>query len=424
MPLNGVFSARKPGFLTPQNDFWSASSDPAAQDITIPLIPEALIVGRVTLPSSNEAERIQVDLYRRLVSEGRAHWVPVGTVNTRSNGDFRFAELEPGTYKLLTREHMDRDPLTFDPRGPLYGYPPAYFPDATDFETAAPIQLTAGTTFQAELTPARQPYYAVKVPVTNASSDTQLMVNVSVQGRRGPGFELGYNNQDQKIEGSLPNGTYVIEVTSVGPSTATGSATINVKGAPVNGPALTLSPLASIRIHTTLDFKPEPESSPPAAQPTQPVPDDNQWQRSNLNVTLESTDEFRRDNEPQLRPPRGPHDDSLVFENVPPGRYWLSVNPNRGFAASVTLGDVDLLRRPLVVAPGANLTVDVTVREGSAEITGSLEDSHGNALPDSDSAGDSNSPQPSGGNFHERRAGPSFRLHLLHPAARQCRSIP
>jgi len=72
-------------------------------------------------------------------------------VATNSNGEFRFAELRPGTYKVLTREWMDNDPEASVPGGQLYGYPPVYYASASDFAAASTIQLTAGQTFQADM---------------------------------------------------------------------------------------------------------------------------------------------------------------------------------------------------------------------------------------------------------------------------------
>src|SRR5580700_11387932 len=188
--------ARKPGFLNDPNGIQNLSSEPAGKELTISLTPEALVVGRVVLPSSEPSDEIQLEIYRRQVQDGRAHWIPAGSVSTRSNGEFRFAELSAGSYKLLTREQLDRDPLTFDPRGQQYGYPPVYFPNATDFAAAQTIQLTAGQIFQADISLVKHAYYRVKVAVANAPPRTALNVVVSVQGHRGPGYGLGYNYQD------------------------------------------------------------------------------------------------------------------------------------------------------------------------------------------------------------------------------------
>jgi len=377
----GVLMARKPGFLSSENRSWMSNwvLVTKEKDLTITLVPEGLIVGRVILPTSSASDRIEVELYRRQVQEGRVYWIKAGSERTRANGDFRFAELEAGTYKLLTREMMDRDPLTFDPQGPLHGYPPVYFPNAPDFATAGSIQLTPGVTFQAELSPLRQPYYPVKVAVTNGPPDVPLNINVSVQGRKGPGYSLGYNDRDQRIEGLLPNGTYVVEASNDGLNPAGGSATITVKGAALEGLTMTLVPHSSVRVNAKLDFKPDPDSDPQSDSIRQNVLQSGQWRRQNLNLRLEPADEFAEGNIPQLRPPTGLHDDSLVFDNVGPGRYWVRIDSSRGFAASIRSGESDLLRQPLTVGLGSSLVVDVTMRDDGAEIVGAIEGLGGNS---------------------------------------------
>ncbi len=178
--------ARKPGFLTQESVTISVPPDASSKELTLSLTPEALIVGRVVLPTSEASDTIQLELYRRQVQEGRAHWVLMSSASTKSNGEFRFAELPVGSYKLLTREMMDRDPVTFDPRGQLYGYPPVYFPNATDFAGAQTIQLAAGQIFEGDISLVRRPYYPVKVAVANAPTGPGIAVVVSVQGPSRP----------------------------------------------------------------------------------------------------------------------------------------------------------------------------------------------------------------------------------------------
>ena len=83
--VSAQLMARKPGFL----DSGMSSSPPqstAGDDITIALVPESLIVGRVNLPSSNQSDRITVQVYKRQVRDGRAFWAPGASATTRSNG--------------------------------------------------------------------------------------------------------------------------------------------------------------------------------------------------------------------------------------------------------------------------------------------------------------------------------------------------
>jgi hypothetical protein len=159
--------ARKPGFLMDENSREGAAPNEAGQEVTIQLVPEALVVGLVSLPTADGTDQLQVELYKRLIQDGREVWNSAGTVQTRSNGEFRFAELAAGTYKVFTHEEIDRDPLTFNPRGQLYGYPPVYYPSSNDFATASAIRVTAGATVNVNLSPTRREYYSVKLGVLN-----------------------------------------------------------------------------------------------------------------------------------------------------------------------------------------------------------------------------------------------------------------
>ena len=247
--VSAQLMARKPGFL----DSGMSSSPPQStvgDDITIALVPESRIVGRVNLPSSNQSDRITVQVYKRQVRDGRAFWTPGASATTRSNGEFRIANLMAGTYKIFTSELMDRDPITFDPRGQLYGYPPIYYPAATDFASASAITLEAGKTFQVELAPVLQPYYPVKIAVTNFPAQNGVNVSVALQGHKGPGYSLGYNGEG--IEGMLPNGIYTVEATlQQGQQTATGSVNITVKDGPLMYASMVVLPDGSIPVNIT-----------------------------------------------------------------------------------------------------------------------------------------------------------------------------
>jgi len=153
-----MLMARKTGFLSRNNEQGSLQIGPLQQELTISLAPEARIVGQVILPESDGSDKIQVELFRRQVREGREHWDPAGMAMSRSNGEFRFAELSAGSYKLLTHELLDRDPLIFNARGQLFGYPPVYYPAAPDFATAAVIRLSPGEIYQPKVSPAKREY--------------------------------------------------------------------------------------------------------------------------------------------------------------------------------------------------------------------------------------------------------------------------
>jgi hypothetical protein len=360
-------SARKPGFVDDRRNPSQVRAIPGSETM-IPLVPEALIKGRITLSTGDSAERISVWLFSQQIVDGQLRWTSGQMVQTNSSGEFRFADLRPGAYKLATHESMDNDPISSVPGGQPYGFPPVYFPAATDLAGATSIDVTGGQTAEADLSLTRQPYYRVRIPVTNAEGG----VGISVEGQHGPGYSLSYNAGQQRIEGSLPNGTYVVQASTGGAEAATGTESIKVAGTPVEGAPITLTRNSSITLQVSEEFT-DPNWSPPTGtisegQHTYSL----RGPRTYLNVQAENTDDFAQRPGGWMRPPRADNDDSLVIENLVPGRYWLRINPTHGYVVSATASGVDLLHEPLMVGAGGTIPVEIKMRDDMAELSGSL----------------------------------------------------
>jgi len=360
--------ARKPGFLDPP-DARSHIEPSSGDDLTIALIPEAIIKGRITLASGDAALGITVQLFSREVRDGLPRWTPSSTMRANSAGEFRFAELHPGSYKLVTQEYMDNDPITNIPGSQQYGFPPVYYPGVSDFSAASTIELAAGQEFEADISLARQPYYQVKIPLAGAEITGGL--NISVQGQRGPGYALGHDAAQQTIVGLLPNGTYVVEASTFGQNSVIGSGSIRVTGAPVDGPAITLVPKSSVRLDVREEFTDTHWSS------------SGTWSdgkrtvslhglRTYLQASVEGADDFAQPRFGSIRPPSGPNDENLVIEDLSPGRYWLRLHTARGYIASATQGSTDLLREPLTIGSGPAAPIEVRVRDDLAELDGAV----------------------------------------------------
>jgi hypothetical protein len=313
----------------------------------------------VKFPTTEASDKAQVQLYRREIRDGIGRWDPLPQVATRSDGEFRFSGLRAGEYKLLSLESLEQDPLTADPNGPVFAFPPRYYAAARDFGTADVVQVHAGETITAELAPERQRYYEVRVPSSGLEPGPPAgkEVRVFAQGHRGPGFDLGFDPEQQAVVGSLPNGSYTIEVSNFYPSPSTAMGNITVANGPVNGPPLTFVANPSIEINARYDF--------PAGQ-SQNIP-------PMVDVSLESADEFS-DNmgytsyRSQGNPPSLP--------GVKPGRYWVQaqIGASNAYAASITSGGRDLLRVPLIVPVGASIpAIEVTVRYDPGEIEASID---------------------------------------------------
>lgn len=367
VPITNAFlMARKSGYFQSQGQQPTMDADSSSSaKITITLVPESLIIGRVNLPVNDGTDKIQVQVYRRQVQEGHAQWVPVNVVSTRANGEFRIANLQEGDYKLFTQELLDRDPLTVNPFGQLFGYPPVYYPAATDFETAGVIHLKAGETFAAALAPSRRQYFPVKLGVLNAPVGGGLSVNVEPQGHPGPGYSLGYNANENAIVGMLPSGTYSVEVTKFGEGGGTGTVNLSVNGAPAEGPSVMIAPNSAVELRVT-DERTNSDNTIAAGLRNL---------ISAMNLVFVPSNEFGRVNQVRVQPPKGPEDESLVFGDIQPGSYRVraSCNP-AAYVAAIRSEGRDLLRLPLVVGFGAAIPpIEIAIRDDGARVEGTIE---------------------------------------------------
>ena len=361
------FTARKPGFLDSLHGSPTVASG-SSDDITISLTPEAIIKGRVTLASGDAALGITVQLFSRQVQDGLPRWTQGPTALANSAGEFRFAELQPGSYKVVTREFMDYDPVTNIPGSQQYGYPPMYYPGVSDFAASSTIQLSPGQEAEADLSLTRQPYYAVKIPI--ATGDVPGYPNISVEGQRGPGYSLGYNPNEHRVEGLLPNGNYVVEALTFGQNSRCGSVNLQVNGAPVEGPAMMLVPMVSVSLQVREEFSGDSSISSTWSDGKHTFP--LHGPRSYFNANVESADDFHQRQRGSIRQPRGPEDNSLVIENLLPGRYWLRLSTGRGYVASATQGPSDVLHQPFTVGSGPAAPIEITLRDDKAQVEGAI----------------------------------------------------
>jgi hypothetical protein len=365
--------ARKPGYQSdPFASAVLAQFQPDAPELTILLTPEAILMGHVNLSPSESADGVPVQLFHRQVSEGTARWVAQNVNVTDSQGDFRFADLSAGDYRLGTREAGDRDPQDVAPGGKMFSYPPVYFPGASDFSSAATIHLTPGKVFEAPISLSKQPYFPVKISLSAPANVAQVNVNVSLQGDEAPGYSLGYNPADQTIRGSLPNGTYVVEASTFSPTATGGTMTLRVaNGAAETGQITMLTP-PSIEVRVREEFTATQEQGAVTVTHIHGMPSRHGHQY--LQVTLEPISDFTQRAARSLRPPRTANDESLAIDDVPPGRYWVRVSSARGYAASVASGNIDLIHAPLVVGPvGSTSPIEITMRDDMASFDASVE---------------------------------------------------
>jgi hypothetical protein len=366
----GALQARKPGFLPTRRPAMAVRVKEGPSGVTIYLLPEALIVGHVNVPGSEGEVRIVCELYQRGRNEGKETWQPAGTFTTWANGEFRFSGLEAGTYRLITHEQMDRDSMLATPGAELFGYPPIYYPNTTDFSTASAIAVKAGETAQVNLTVARWAYYPVRIPVVNLEARRGMDLRVYPMGHWGPGWSLGYNPMERAIEGILPDGNYTVELDALAQPSSTGMANFVVRGAPFEGAPLHLVQNASVTVNVRTEFQ---NLQGGAGEDTGTAGNERPV---NIGVSLRAIEEFAS-NQRELSATvvEGSNNRTLVIDNVRPGRYQVRVYSGDAYTAAIQCGGSDLMKQPLVVGMGGALQpIEVILRNDGARVTGTVED--------------------------------------------------
>ncbi|MBZ5727127.1 MAG: carboxypeptidase-like regulatory domain-containing protein [Acidobacteriia bacterium] len=109
-----------------------------APPFVVRLTPVASISGAVHDPEGIPLAGVDVRVLRRIYSRGRPSLEYVDRTTTEADGEFKFATLVPGTYYVRALYRNNRT----DRSGEGYGL--AFYPNAPDPESAAPLVVSAG----------------------------------------------------------------------------------------------------------------------------------------------------------------------------------------------------------------------------------------------------------------------------------------
>ena len=356
--LRMAFQLQKPGYLTPQGRL-SASFEGTSADVQFKLMPAGTIAGHVSASGSDSPNNVMVALMAHNANNGERTWATNGMQHTDRNGGFRFTNLRPGEYTVMTTEWRGDEPVPTSRNAVTEQYPPVYFGDSATMAGATKLHLHYGESAQADLHLRPAKYYPVTVPVDGSSGGINVQVN---DGEAASGYRLGYNQADHAVEGSLPAGTYTLRVVSQRPQQSFGVTVLHVGDGPVRTAPLALSPPASVtvRFHTAYTGKQAPA------------------ERGTAHVFLQPETQSG----PFAQGMPQPGQDEVVVSDVEPGRYSVHVEPAYGYVASMQSAGTDLLTQPLVVSEGGTMApIDVLLRDDSGRVSGTVHASD-RPLPD------------------------------------------
>lgn len=405
LPQGAYFvMAQKPGFFSsaapnrPPGVTAMLGGD--AQPVSLSLAPEAVIYGHVTDGDGLPVARLNVQVMRSIVNEGRRDWLPMGTKQTDEDGYYRVAGLQPGTYLVVAGPSQLPSIGAMAKTGKQNsGYGVAYFPAPADNGAAAGMQVAAGQKVSADLSVDAEPFYSI-TGTLNAPAGTGVWFNMTPRNNlhtdRGQAVMRGDNNTfDIRM---IPRGDYILHAgTQVQGKQWDASVPLHVAG-DITGLPIVLAPSASIPIvtHVERTQPTDAQSQDGQAQPPQPqMGAFNRFQGPPLQVNLRSVDNPQQQIYAMYRPPRqGGGAEMFSLENIPPGTYQVEFHPNNDlYVSSARYGSTDLLRENLVIGNYAGGDpIDITLRDDGGKVKVTLtsdgQKANGNLLvvPDHGSA--------------------------------------
>jgi hypothetical protein len=331
--------------------------------LTFPIAPLAMIVGRLTLSTADPADGIQVQVFRRTLQNGRPHWSLAGQSRSRSDGSFRVANLEPGSYMVATGASLDRPGQATNSAGPIWGYPALYYPGVTEATAAGTLTLAAGQQAEADITLLRQQFFPV-TGIVHSPEDTHANFDILDSAGRSIGLSANYDRREGVVRSAVPNGAWTMEAHGYGRTMQWGSTAFQVDGAPVAF-ALSVLPVPHIPIVVRREFL-------ASTDPSQPVDTG-----PGMNLTLIPADEAAlsmNGGGGMMHTDNNASGSEWALNVQQPGRYWIQAQAfPPAYISSITSGGVDLGSNPLAIVPGTTpAQVEVTLRNDPGTITGQI----------------------------------------------------
>ncbi len=366
--------ARKPGFSTPRRRFeqrTQSCSANSADAIKVQLVPNAAVVGRITDPNGDPVEEILVRMGKYEYNEGRRVFNIGSSATTDFDGRFRLGNLEAGSYILIAGPSSPQMLVA------LRGVTPAtYFPGVSDRSAAATLELKPGATIDASMVVKEVPGFkvsgrivgmtpeqrGVSVQITNSSGDE---VGMTIGGRRGP---------DEFTVVGVPAGNYRVRATAYerGNAPVTGVAKLTV-AKDVSNVQVPLSPPLTLQVNVRADGFDASQTRVSYSQG-----DGAHMENAPMvNVRLVNTEENGPEADSTLDGIKNPR---WVVKNIAPGTYMAEINPiGAGYVQSARLGSIDLLRERVTITSDQD-SIEVTLRNDAAEISGTIDSPAGSLL--------------------------------------------
>jgi hypothetical protein len=385
---NGSFplSVQKPGYFSPEQIRRSGGQPTLVRTeeerlITLKLIPEGVVYGRVTGDDGEPLGFMPVQILWERIENGKRTREASRSVQTDEQGEFRQAELQPGKYFVFVGPSSW--PTSFPSRlsqGGARGYPGVFYPGVADLSSSTAIDITPGKHAEINLSLSSQLFYRISGTVSGYGPGQA--VNIQMLSASGQPIGAGVEFDDARAtfrSSWVPAGACTITAESQDPKTnqqSYASQRLNITS-DLRGVHLALLPSAMIPVNIRLETtRNEPQVDTSTRFFSSSGRGRNQMrtpQYSPARVVLKPQQQLFTQQQ-EFSQSVTDEDPSPAVRNVPPGLYAVEVNPNgQYYVQSARSGSVDLLAQGLTVAPGgSNQPIDIVLRDDFATLEGSL----------------------------------------------------
>jgi len=368
-PSQVTVTAQKPGFITdqdvngPSSNWITIGSN--SSGITIKLVPQSAIYGRVTDSVGQPIEHMPLRLTARVIHEGRKRWEPRGMAETDEDGHYRFAGLMPGTYYLAAGPREGELQLLAAGEKQKSGFPHMYYPGVADLTSSAPIQLAPGAQSEADFSLATVPVYQVTGTVGGHTPDQGVGFQVLTPSGDEVSMPTNFNMGTGAFTlEDVPAGSYLLRALSQMSLQPMRAETRIAVASNMDGVHMTLAPAVSIPIVVRLDAHASSGSGSSGGTP----------QRPPVSVHLIPQDPTTA----ELFSNAEPNGNGLVLQNVDFGTYTVDIRPlSPWYVQSATYGQSNVLYDDISIAPGQGYPMDIVLRDDGASISGTLKPSGG-----------------------------------------------
>jgi hypothetical protein len=348
---SAVAMAERPGFSHLDE---RAVPFPIAGDIdglVIPLIPQAVISGRVASLQNVPIEDLPVHLYRRTYVNGRVQWQTANQVSSDDDGQFRLAGLLPGSYCLSVGPENWRERA---PGSRPRGYGQVFYPNGIDFSSAGVISVSAGQQVEADLSLTQEPLFEISGQAVGLPPAVEVAVQLmSSAGEPLPVQQMHSERHD--FSTYVAPGRYTLKAFASSDSQSlSGTVPLNVTGNTA-GIQIGLGTRAIIPVNVHTD------SSGGREQPM-----------ANVSVTLLPTPNGSNLAQLWARPVAGRRG-SLEIAGAEGNSYSVDINAYNKYVVSATSGSIDLLRNDLVVgADGRAEPIEIVLGSDGGGVSGNV----------------------------------------------------